>query len=112
MLIAGVSASHQHQSSTHREQVARLVRLISCRTRRVVGQSGSWISLDSESPETQNASSGSVGPAQGQGSVAGLVEERSFEYPSQVQVGVATAVADAETAGSAAVEVGRSLITV
>ena len=61
MLIAGVSASHQHQLSMHREQVARLVRLIRCQTRRIIGKSRSWISL--ELPETQNASSGSVGPA-------------------------------------------------
>ena len=61
MLIAGVSASHQHQLSMHREQVARLVRLIRCQTRRIIGKSRAWISL--ELPETQNASSGSVGPA-------------------------------------------------
>ena len=41
-------------------------------------------------------------------SVAGLVEERSFVYPSQVQDGFA----DAQTASSAAWEVGFSLIMV
>ena len=58
MLIAGVSTSHQHQLSMHREQIARLVRLIRCQTRSIIRKSRSWISL--ELRETQNASSESV----------------------------------------------------
>ena len=96
---AGVSAPHQHQLSMHREQIARLVCLIRCQTKRIVRKSRSGIAGNSERFERECR----IGL---RSRLSRRSEERSFEYPSQV------GVADVETASSAAGEVGCSLIIV